>query len=126
MTTDLPTAQLHAALSRGDLTAEALTAHCLDTIRRLEPKVGAFLLVDEEGALRQARAIDERRRKGEPLGLLAGLPVALKDILCTRGQRTTCASRMLSDFVPPYDAHVVSRLRQADAVLIGKTNLDEF
>src|SRR5262249_9114974 len=63
---------------------------------------------------------------GEPLGPLAGVPVALKDVLCTRGQPTTCGSKILQHFVPPYDAHVVSRLKQADAVLLGKTNLDEF
>jgi aspartyl-tRNA(Asn)/glutamyl-tRNA(Gln) amidotransferase subunit A len=70
--------------------------------------------------------VDEKRQRGAPLGPLAGVPVAVKDVLCTRGVPTTCASRMLQNFKPPYDAHVVARLRQADAVLIGKTNLDEF
>src|SRR5207248_11796561 len=77
-------------------------------------------------ALGQARCVDEKRRAGQPVGVLGGLPVAVKDVLCTRGQPTTCASKMLKNFVPPYDAHVVERLRAADAVLIGKTNMDEF
>jgi aspartyl-tRNA(Asn)/glutamyl-tRNA(Gln) amidotransferase subunit A len=113
-------------LSRGDVSAEALTALFLDAIRTRDPKVQAFLLVDEQGALTQARVVDQRRQRGEALGPLAGLPVAVKDVLCTKGQRTTCGSKILADFVPPYDAHVVEKLRRADAVLIGKTNMDEF
>jgi aspartyl-tRNA(Asn)/glutamyl-tRNA(Gln) amidotransferase subunit A len=113
-------------LGRGDVTAVALAEQYLDVIRLREPGLKAFLLVDEEGARAQARAVDEKRRRGESLGPLAGLPVALKDVLCTRGQRTTAGSKILDNFVPPYDAHVVERLRAADAVLIGKTNCDEF
>jgi aspartyl-tRNA(Asn)/glutamyl-tRNA(Gln) amidotransferase subunit A len=119
-------AELLDSLSRGDVTAEALTTEFLDAIRRRDPQVRAFLLVDEEGALAQARSVDQRRRRGEPLGALAGLPVALKDVLCTKGTRTTCGSKILADFIPPYDAHVIEKLRRADAVLLGKTNMDEF
>src|SRR5207245_2822176 len=107
-------AALLDSLSRGETSAEALTAAFLEAIRQREPKVRAFLHLDETGALEQARAIDRRRQRGEPLGPLAGLPVAVKDLLCTRGQRTTCASKILEHFVPPYDAHVVTRLKQAD------------
>jgi aspartyl-tRNA(Asn)/glutamyl-tRNA(Gln) amidotransferase subunit A len=118
--------ELRRLLADGGVSAEALTAQFLDSIRRRDPQVKAFLFVDEDDALDQARAVDAKRKRGEALGPLAGLPVAVKDVLCTRGQPTTCASKILRRFRPPYDAHVVERLRRADAVLIGKTNLDEF
>ena len=117
---------LLAFLSKGETTAEALTGQFLQAIQQREPQVRAFLHVDEEDALRQARAVDAKRKRGEPIGLLAGLPVAIKDVLCIKGQPTTCASKMLQNYRPPYDAHVIERLRGADAVLIGKTNMDEF
>jgi aspartyl-tRNA(Asn)/glutamyl-tRNA(Gln) amidotransferase subunit A len=118
--------ELLALLERGEITSEYLTAHYLQTIRERDPKVKAFLHVDESGALEQARAVDTKRQRGEPLGPLAGLPVAIKDVLCTAGQRTTCGSKILQSFIPPYDAHVLTRLKEADAVLLGKTNMDEF
>jgi aspartyl-tRNA(Asn)/glutamyl-tRNA(Gln) amidotransferase subunit A len=113
-------------LSRREITSEALTGQFLQAIRQRDPKLKAFLHVDETGALEQARAVDDKRRRGEALGALAGLPVAVKDVLCTKDVPTTCGSKMLEHFIPPYDAHVISRLKQADAVLLGKTNLDEF
>src|ERR1051325_5501965 len=103
-----------------------MTRRCLDAVKQRDPQVRAFLHVDESGALAQARALDEKRKRGEALGALAGVPVALKDVLCMKGTPTTCASKILRNFVPPYDAHVVERLRAADAVFIGKTNMDEF
>jgi aspartyl-tRNA(Asn)/glutamyl-tRNA(Gln) amidotransferase subunit A len=118
--------ELLGALSAGAVSAEALTTQFLGAIRARDPHVRAFLSVDEAGALEQARRVDDRRRRGEPLGPLAGVPVALKDVLCVRGQPTTCASKILENYRPPYDAHVVTQLRKADAILIGKTNLDEF
>jgi len=118
-------AELLAAQAQGE-SAEAITAAYLAAIRAREPKVNAFLHIDETAALSQARVVDAKRRRGEPLGRLAGVPVAVKDVLCTRGVSTTCASKILKGFVPPYDAHVVSKLRNADAILIGKTNMDEF
>jgi aspartyl-tRNA(Asn)/glutamyl-tRNA(Gln) amidotransferase subunit A len=123
---DRTAADLLAELHQGALTSEALASAYLSAIREREPKVRAFLHVDEESALQQAHAVDAKRQRGEPLGALAGIPVAVKDVLCTKGQPTTCGSKMLQNFVPPYDAHVITRLRQADAVLIGKTNMDEF
>jgi aspartyl-tRNA(Asn)/glutamyl-tRNA(Gln) amidotransferase subunit A len=123
---DRTAAELLDRLQQGDVTAQALTEQFLDAIRRMEPQLRSFLLVDEQGARAKAEEVDQRRRRGEALGALAGLPVAIKDVLCIRGQRTTCASKILANFVPPYDAHVIKRLHQADAVLIGKTNCDEF
>jgi len=113
-------------LSSGQLTAVELLQTHLQYIDQVEGQVQAFLQVDREGALRDAVEVDRKRAAGEPLGRLAGLPVAVKDNLCVRGWKTTCASRMLENFAPPYDAHVVQQLRQADAILLGRTNLDEF
>ena len=123
---DLAAADIPKRLAGGDLTAEAITASYLDTIRRRDARIQAFLLVDEEGALAAARQLDAKRQRGETLGRLAGIPVAIKDALCIAGQRTTCGSKILRNFIPPYDAHVITRLKEADAILIGKTNLDEF
>jgi aspartyl-tRNA(Asn)/glutamyl-tRNA(Gln) amidotransferase subunit A len=124
--TERTAAELLDLLGRGEVTAEALTDAFLQAVRARDPLVRAFLHVDETGALAQARAVDTKRRRGEPRGPLAGVPVAVKDVLCVRGQPTTCGSKILRNFVPPYDAHVITRLKQADAVLLGKTNLDEF
>lgn len=117
---------LLSRLNSGELTSVAVTSACLDVIRKHDSRINAFLSVNESGALEQAAAIDELRKGGKPVGPLAGIPVAIKDVLCTRGETTTCASRMLENFVPPYDAHVIEKLRNAGAVLIGKTNMDEF
>jgi aspartyl-tRNA(Asn)/glutamyl-tRNA(Gln) amidotransferase subunit A len=113
-------------LTAGDVTAEQVTLAHLDRIAEHEPAVNAFLDVLVDRALGHARDIDARRARGEPVGALAGVPVALKDVLCTRGLPTTCGSRILDGHRPPYDATVVERLRDADAVVIGKTNMDEF
>jgi aspartyl-tRNA(Asn)/glutamyl-tRNA(Gln) amidotransferase subunit A len=118
--------ELLGHLAAGAVSAQELTRQYLAVIDRVDAQVGAFLHVDAEEALRRAAEIDNRRQRGDSLGALAGIPVAIKDVLCTRGQPTTCASKMLENFRPPYDAAVISRLREADAVLIGKTNLDEF
>lgn len=119
-------AELLQRMARGDVSCVEVTQAHLDAIAVRDSAIHAFLHVDQSDALAQAQAIDQKRRSGRPLGLLAGLPVAIKDVLCTVGQPTTCASRMLKNFVPPYDAHVISLLRQQDAVLLGKTNMDEF
>jgi aspartyl-tRNA(Asn)/glutamyl-tRNA(Gln) amidotransferase subunit A len=118
--------ELLPLMSRGDITAESLTQAFLDGIRQRDGQLRAFLHVNETAALEQARALDLRRKRGEALGRLAGIPVALKDLLCTKDQPATAGSKILRNFRPPYDAHVVKRLRQADAILIGKTNMDEF
>jgi len=123
---DLTATELRRRLSEGSLTSVEVCRAFLDQIELHDSTVGAFLSVDAENVLRVAGAIDRRRAAGHPMGLLAGLPVAVKDVLCTRDQRTTCGSRMLEHFVPPYDATVITKLRAADAVILGKTNLDEF
>ncbi len=120
------TSELLSRMERGDLSAVEVTQAYLDVIGSHDEQVGAFLSVDREFALEQADRVDKKRKSRESLGILAGLPIAVKDVLCTQGRRTTCASRILEDFVPPYDAHAISLLKQADAVLIGKTNMDEF
>ena len=113
-------------LAAGEITSVELTQACLNQIRAVDSRVGAFLRVYDERALEQAAAVDRRRAAGESLGALAGLPVAVKDVLCEEGELTTCASQMLSEFRPPYDSTVVAKLKAADAVLIGRTNMDEF
>jgi aspartyl-tRNA(Asn)/glutamyl-tRNA(Gln) amidotransferase subunit A len=118
--------ELLAVLANGDTTAETVTMEFLGAIRQREPKVRAFLHIDEADAIAQARAVDAKRKRGDALGILAGIPVAIKDVLCVAGTPTTCASKILKDFRPPYDAHVITQLRRADAILFGKTNMDEF
>ncbi len=120
------TGELLSRLERGELTSVELTTAYLDRINQVDGKVAAFITVNGEKALRQAADVDRRRQAKQPLGLLAGVPVAIKDVLCTKGLKTTCASTMLANFIPPYDAHVITQLRNADAILIGKTNMDEF
>jgi len=114
---------LRRALDSGDIGSLELTRACLERIEDRNPGLNAFLTVCGESALEQARRADAVRADGGPL---AGIPIAHKDIFCTRGVRTTAGSRILDNFVPPYDATVVERLAQAGAVLIGKTNMDEF
>ena len=119
-------AEQKQALVTGAYSSVDLTRAYLDAIALREPAVGAYLCVDAEGALRAAEASDKRRRAGETLGPLDGIPYAAKDNFCTKGLPTTCASRMLEGFVPPYDATVIARLKSAGAVLLGKLNMDEF
>ncbi|WP_437191602.1 Asp-tRNA(Asn)/Glu-tRNA(Gln) amidotransferase subunit GatA [Planctomicrobium sp. SH527] len=112
--------------SRGDTTAVAIVQEHLDRIQSGDSQVQAFLGHDAEGALQAAAAVDQKRAAGLPLGRLAGVPVAIKDNLCVTGWNATCASKMLENFTAPYDAHVIERLKAEDAILIGRTNLDEF
>jgi aspartyl-tRNA(Asn)/glutamyl-tRNA(Gln) amidotransferase subunit A len=114
-----------------DLTARKVSSVELvnayaEQICARDGEIKAFLHLDIDAALAQAKEIDTRRAAGKPVGKLGGLPIAIKDILCTKGVKTTCASKILQNFVPPYDATVVEKLKAADAVLIGKTNMDEF
>lgn len=113
-------------LSKGELSSVELTQAYLDRIQAVDSQVGAYLRTDGDAALAAAARIDAARAEGKPVGPLGGLPVAVKDILCDQTGTTTCASKMLEEFRPPYDATVVKKLRAADAVLIGRTNMDEF
>ncbi len=107
-------------------SAVEVLAACLDAVASRNDAVHAFLRIDEEHAKRQAEVLDEKVARGEVLGVLAGVPVAVKDNICTEWGATTCASRILNDYRSPYSAHVIERLEAADAVIVGKTNLDEF
>jgi aspartyl-tRNA(Asn)/glutamyl-tRNA(Gln) amidotransferase subunit A len=122
----LSAAELAATIAAGDVSAvEATRAH-LDRISEVDDRVHAFLHIDEDGALAAAARVDDKRASGAPLGPLAGVPLALKDVFTTRGLPTTCGSRILEGWLPPYDATVVRRLRDADVIVLGKTNMDEF
>jgi len=124
--TRLSAAELGRLLAAREVSAVEVTQAHLDRIAAVDDRVRAFLYVDAEGALAAARAVDAARARGERLGPLAGVPFAVKDILTTRGIPTTCASKILEGWRPPYDATVVARLREAGLVMLGKTNLDEF
>ena len=113
-------------VQNGEVTAVQITAEALARIAMTDGGVHAFLHVGEAEALEQARELDARRWRGEDVGVLAGVPVAIKDAICTRGLPTTAGSKILAGYVPPYDATVVERLRAAGAIVVGKTNMDEF
>ncbi len=113
-------------IARGEITAADLLESVLGRIREVEDRVHAYITITDDLAREQALAVDAARARGETLGPLAGVPVALKDIICTEGVRTTCGSKILGNFVPPFDATVAERLRAAGAVLVGKANMDEF
>ena len=119
-------AEWREQLKRGEVSARELTDQHLSRIEAVEPSINAYTEVTAERARSDADRIDAARAAGEELPPLAGVPLAIKDNLCTQGVRTTCSSRMLESFVPPYESTVTGRLWQAGAVLLGKTNLDEF
>ena len=126
MSNDTATAvALLARLNAREISSVELVQPLLERAERLK-RLNVFVHLDSEKVLAQARAIDARRKAGEMMGRLAGLPVAIKDVLCVEGEPTSCGSRMLRNFRPPYDATVIARLRAAGAILFGKTNMDEF
>jgi aspartyl-tRNA(Asn)/glutamyl-tRNA(Gln) amidotransferase subunit A len=118
--------EIRDAIIEENTTATALATECYDRIRKEDSEIGAFLTLSEERALRQAGLIDQMAAEGMPLPPLAGVPVGIKDVMVTSGVRTTAGSKILEDFIPPYDCTAVARLEAAGAVILGKLNCDEF
>jgi len=108
------------------ISVEEFVAKTIDRIKKVEDKVHAYITLDDKNALEQAKVIDKKIRTKEKLGSCLGMPISIKDNICTAGLKTTCASKMLENFIAPYDATVVSKLKAEDAIILGKTNLDEF
>ena len=122
---ELTIAEAHDLLERREISSTELTRAVLDRISAVDERIRAYVTVTEDVALAQAASADRRIEAGDA-GPLTGIPVCIKDVLITRGVRTTCSSRMLENFVPPYDAHVIEQLNAAGAVMVGKSNMDEF
>lgn len=118
--------ELHQQLVRKERSAVEITQEALDRIQSLEPKLHSFLHVTAERAIAQAQQVDAKIAAGEEISMLAGIPLGVKDNMCTAGIPTTCASKILKDFVPPYESTVTQKLAAAGAIMVGKTNLDEF
>ncbi len=118
--------ELHDKLKAREITAVELTESVYERIEAVEPHVKGYLTLTKDIALEQANAADAGFQNGDNMSPLAGIPIAIKDVICTKGVRTTCASKILSNFVPPYDATVMTKLNQQGIVMIGKTNMDEF
>ena len=107
-------------------SSEEITKSCLKQIDKFDAKVKAFITIDEKNALNQAKTVDKKIKSQESLSPLAGLPVAVKDLFCTKGLKSTGGSKILADYVPPFDATAVKKIKDQQGVIIGKTNLDEF
>lgn len=118
--------ELRDGIRDGAFTSEEIVKFYVEKIKKEDGDINAYLTICEEKALKEAKIVDEKIANGEKVGLLAGVPIAIKDNICTDGIRTTCASKMLEDFIPPYNATVIEKLKAADAIIIGKTNMDEF
>ncbi len=124
--TELKATEIREKVVSGEASCVEITKEFIENIKKEDEVIQGFITISEEEALKKAEEIDRKVKNGEKLGKLAGIPIAVKDNICTDGIRTTCASKMLGDFVPPYDANVTRKLKEEDAVIIGKTNMDEF
>lgn len=118
--------EMKELLKNGEVSSEELVKSHLEKIEAMDKDLNAFISVNSENALQAARKVDKKIKNGEEVGLLAGIPIGIKDNIMTKDLRTTCGSRMLEDFVPPFDATVIKRIREEDGIIIGKTNMDEF
>jgi aspartyl-tRNA(Asn)/glutamyl-tRNA(Gln) amidotransferase subunit A len=118
--------EIKKGIEEGKFTSEEIVKKLFERIKEVDPKIEAYITFCEEEAIKSAKAVDEKVKKGEKLGKFAGVPIAIKDNICTDGIKTTCASKILEDFIPPYDATVIKKLKAEGAVIVGKTNMDEF
>jgi len=118
--------EIHKLLKSKEVTSVEVTSAVISRIEAIEPKIHAYITTCFDEAIEQAKNIDKKIAKGEEIHPLAGIPIAVKDNMCTKGIKTTCASKILHNFIPPYDAFVIQRLKEVGAVIIGKTNMDEF
>ncbi len=117
--------EAHNLLKKKEISSVELSKSFFERIETIEDKIGAYITVTKESALKEAEKADERIKKGD-ISYLTGIPLSIKDLMCTKGVKTTCASKMLENFIPPYDAFVIKKLKEAGAVILGKTNMDEF
>jgi aspartyl-tRNA(Asn)/glutamyl-tRNA(Gln) amidotransferase subunit A len=123
---ELTASKVREKIIKREVTTLEVVEELLEWINLKEPLIKTYLCLDEDGALSKAEEIDKKLSNGDKVGLLAGVPIAIKDNICTAGMKTTCASKILENFIPPYDAFVVKRIKEEGAIIIGKTNLDEF
>ena len=123
---EVPVWRVVQKIARQEISSEEYTTAVIERIRSIDSEIHAYLTVLKEPTLRKAREIDRKIKSGKEVGCLAGLPIAIKDNICVKKVRTTCASNMLKNFVAPYNATVIEQIMAEDGIIIGKTNLDEF
>ncbi len=118
--------EITCGIRNQDFTIEDYIIQLLERIKDIDDVIRSYITINDKDALRTAQKLDRKVKNQESLGPLAGIAIGVKDNICTKGIRTTCASKLLQDYSPPYDATVIHRLKQCDAIIIGKVNLDEF
>jgi len=123
---ELTAFEIAQRMKNGELSATEFISALLQRINDIDPEIHAFLTVTEEMALKKAKEIDDKLKHGEKLGKLCGVGIAVKDNICTKDIKTTCSSKALENFIPPYNATVVDLIEKEDAIILGKTNMDEF